>query len=77
MLSSHVEMKVAASMLSRGRTHSELVINHAPCGSQHDQARACHQAVEQFLPDGHSLTVRGTTQRGKPFSRIYHGKAVD
>ncbi|QIZ37198.1 hypothetical protein FDZ84_24445 [Saccharopolyspora sp. ASAGF58] len=75
-LSTHVESKVAAYMIQRGRQSSELVINHVPCGgSQPGQWSGCHQAVEQFLPKGHTLTVHGTTQQGKPFSHAYHGKA--
>lgn len=76
LLSSHVEMKVAASMLQRGKQHSELVINHAPCGSQpHQQYSGCDQELERFLPEGRSLTVHGTTQQGKWFSHTYHGKS--
>lgn len=74
-LSSHVELKAAARMIQRGQQHSELVINHVPCGSQPHQRPGCHQAVERFLPKGHSLTVHGTTQQGTPYSHTYKGQA--
>lgn len=74
-LASHVELKAAARMIQRGQQHSELVINHVPCGSQPHQRPGCHQAVERFLPEGHSLTVHGTTQQGKPYSHTYRGQA--
>lgn len=74
--SRHVEMKVAAMMIQRGQQQSEVVINHVPCGSQpHHRSPGCHQALERFLPKGHTLTVHGTTQQGKPYSHTYRGKA--
>ncbi|WP_139273997.1 DddA-like double-stranded DNA deaminase toxin [Saccharopolyspora flava] len=75
LLGSHVEMKVATAMIQRGRRHSELVINHVPCGSQAGQRPGCHQALEKYLPEGHTLTVHGTTQGGEPYSHTYHGRA--
>ncbi|MGP4016851.1 DddA-like double-stranded DNA deaminase toxin [Saccharopolyspora sp. 5N708] len=74
-VSSHVEMKVAAMMLQRGQRHSELVINHVPCGSQPNQPTGCDQVIERFLPAGYTLTVHGTTQTGRPFSKTYKGQA--
>ncbi|MEV5542775.1 DddA-like double-stranded DNA deaminase toxin [Saccharopolyspora shandongensis] len=49
-VSSHVEMKVAAMMMQTGKQHSELVINHVPCGSQPGKKRGCDQVLERFLP---------------------------
>ncbi|MCP2255217.1 SCP1.201-like deaminase [Prauserella aidingensis] len=74
-LASHVEMKVATMMITTGRRHSELVINHVPCGSQPRQASGCHQYLARYLPEGYSLTVRGTTQDGTPYSHTYEGTA--
>ncbi|MGW5789130.1 DddA-like double-stranded DNA deaminase toxin [Saccharopolyspora sp. NPDC003752] len=74
-VSSHVEMKVAAMMTQTGKQHSELVINHVPCGSQPTQPPGCDQVIERFLPKGFTLTVHGTTQAGRPFSKTYRGHA--
>ncbi|TDD40295.1 DddA-like double-stranded DNA deaminase toxin [Saccharopolyspora elongata] len=74
-VSSHVEMKVAAMMTQTGKQHSELVINHVPCGSQPTQPPGCDQVIERFLPKGFTLTVHGTTQAGRPFSKTYRGQA--
>ncbi|MBB5159912.1 hypothetical protein BJ970_007512 [Saccharopolyspora phatthalungensis] len=70
----HVEMKIAAMMTRTGDQHQEVVINHAPCGSEPGQTRGCHDMLERFLPRGRSMTVHGTTADGKPFSHTYHGK---
>ncbi|QIZ33485.1 DddA-like double-stranded DNA deaminase toxin [Saccharopolyspora sp. ASAGF58] len=70
----HVEMKIAAMMTRTGDQHQEVVINHAPCGSEPGQTRGCHDMLERFLPRGRSMTVYGTTADGKPFSHTYHGK---
>lgn len=75
-LKSHVELKIAAMMLARGRTHSEAAINHVPCGSQLGaNYRGCHDTLSSFLPEGATLTVHGTTQDGKPYSHTYRGDA--
>ncbi|TDD34650.1 DddA-like double-stranded DNA deaminase toxin [Saccharopolyspora elongata] len=74
-VSSHVEMKVAAMMTQTGKQHCELVINHVPCGSQPAQPPGCDQAIERFLPKGYTLTVHGTTQASRPFSKTYRGQA--
>lgn len=75
-LKSHVELKIAAMMLARGRRHSEAVINHVPCGSQRgEDYRGCHEALSAFLPEGATLTVHGTTQEGKHYSHTYRGGA--
>lgn len=70
----HVEMKVAAMQVRQGIREQEIVINHAPCGSEQGGRGGCHAMLEPFLPSGYSLTVHGTTADGKPFSRTYHGK---
>lgn len=72
-LKSHVELKVAARMIERGQTHSELVINHVPCGSQQGTTGGCHAALDKFLPEGTTLTVHGTTPQGTPYSHTYRG----
>lgn len=74
-LRAHVEMKVATMMIQEGRRHSELTINHVPCGSQPRQRNGCHQILELYLPRGCTLTVHGTTQQGEPFSHTYRGRA--
>jgi len=74
-LRSHVELKVAAMMIVQGRRHCELTINHAPCGSQPQQIRGCHQVLGPYLPRGYTLVVHGTTQQGKPYSHTYEGQA--
>lgn len=75
-LKSHVELKIAAMMRARGRTHSEAVINHVPCGSQRgEDYRGCHDTLSAFLPEGATLTVHGTTQEGTPETHTYRGSA--
>lgn len=75
-LKSHVELKIAAMMRTRGRTHSEAVINHVPCGSQRgEDYRGCHDTLSAFLPEGATLTVHGTTQEGTPETHTYRGSA--
>ncbi|WP_083822068.1 DddA-like double-stranded DNA deaminase toxin [Saccharopolyspora spinosa] len=51
------------------------MINHVPCGSQPGKKRGCDQVLERFLPKGYTLTVHGTTQDGRPFSKTYRGQA--
>jgi hypothetical protein len=75
VVKSHVEMKVATMMIHEQRQHSELVINHAPCGSQPGKPPGCDQVLEPYLPKGYTLTVHGTTQQGEPFSKTYKGRA--
>lgn len=72
---SHVEMKVATMMIQQGRRAVQLVINHAPCGSQPGQQEGCDQVLGAYLPCGYALTVLGTTQRGEPFAKTYRGRA--
>jgi hypothetical protein len=74
-LENHVEMKVAQMMIHTGSRTGEVVINHVPCGSLPRQAIGCHQVLERYLPSGHTLTVHGTTQQGRPFSWTYRGQA--
>jgi hypothetical protein len=74
-VSTHVEMKVAMMMIERKMRHAEVVINHAPCGIRPDQRAGCDQTIAPFLPAGYVLTVYGTTQEGKPFSKTYKGQA--
>ncbi|WP_184724352.1 DddA-like double-stranded DNA deaminase toxin [Saccharopolyspora phatthalungensis] len=45
------------------------------CPRLEPQPSGCDQVVERFLPNGYTLTVHGTTQDGKPFSKTYKGKA--
>lgn len=74
-LRTHVELKVAAMLMRSSQRHQEVVINHAPCGSEPEQTRGCHEMLPMFLRAGHSLTVYGTTATGKPFSYTYRGGA--
>lgn len=70
----HVEMKAAAMLARSGDQHQEIVINHAPCGSEPAATRGCHAILEPFLPAGRSLTVHGTTADGAPFTHTYRGR---
>jgi hypothetical protein len=74
-LENHVEMKVAQLMIQLGERAGEVVINHAPCGSQRPMRSGCHQVLARYLPQGYTLTVHGTTQAGLPFSHTYKGQA--
>ncbi|SFO81695.1 SCP1.201-like deaminase [Amycolatopsis arida] len=74
-LSTHVELKVATDMIMRGKTDSELVINHQPCRARSPLRPGCDDVLEQYLPPGYTLTVHGTTDEGEPFTRTYRGKA--
>ncbi|GAA4879955.1 DddA-like double-stranded DNA deaminase toxin [Saccharopolyspora cebuensis] len=76
IMHAHAEMKLAAMMIDTGIAEGMITINNAPCGSQPGQTPGCHQTLERFLPDGSTLTVRGTTEQGKPFSQTYRGKAT-
>lgn len=59
----HIEMKCVTMMvLSRG-VHAQVIINHAPCGSEPGAVRGCEQYLPDFLPLGSSLTVLGSMPR--------------
>jgi hypothetical protein len=73
-IANHVEMKVAAMMVSRQAKRGEVTINNFPCGIDPERRDACHYALEPFLPRGSSLTVYGTTRNGQPFQQTYVGK---
>ncbi|MCP2301130.1 SCP1.201-like deaminase [Actinokineospora globicatena] len=74
-LFNHVEMKTVAMMIETGAKHGQVIINHAPCGSERNKPPGCEQALPEFIPAGRSLTVLGTDAQGQPFKRTYHGKA--
>ncbi|WP_156754033.1 DddA-like double-stranded DNA deaminase toxin [Actinokineospora pegani] len=76
-LGNHVEMKVVTMMRKTGSTSGQVVINHAPCGSElSDRQRfACHRVLPEYLPGGSSLTVLGTDARGYAFRFTYRGRA--
>ncbi|HEX5405448.1 MAG TPA: DddA-like double-stranded DNA deaminase toxin [Pseudonocardiaceae bacterium] len=74
-LENHVEMKVAQLMIQLGERDGQVVINHAPCGSQRPMRSGCHQVLARYLPQGYTLTVYGTTRDGLPFSHTYEGRA--
>jgi hypothetical protein len=57
-----VEMKLAAYMVAKGITHAEVVINNVPCKVEN----GCAKLVPVLLPEGSSLTVHGTDQKGNP-----------
>ncbi|MFD9891382.1 DddA-like double-stranded DNA deaminase toxin [Amycolatopsis sp. NPDC059027] len=71
----HVEIKLAALMIDTRATEAEVVINHAPCGSEPGTGGGCHETLEEFLPEGYKLTVHGSTANGEPFSHTYRGSA--
>jgi hypothetical protein len=78
-LSSHVEMKVAATMVKHKRWKIELVINNVPCPTKGANRLGCGDALDRYLSwenartnEGkYSLTVHGTTAQGEPFSETY------
>lgn len=76
-LSNHVEMKAVLMLVRSGRQAATVTINNAPCGSEPGQRGGCHGVLEAFLPFGSSLTVLGTDAHGRPFRRVYHGKATE
>ncbi|GAA3037167.1 DddA-like double-stranded DNA deaminase toxin [Actinokineospora globicatena] len=71
----HVEMKVIAMMVSLGTRHGQVIINHAPCGSEQGDPPGCHTSIPRCLPTGRTLTVLGIDRNGNPFKHTYHGKA--
>ncbi|PKW15324.1 DddA-like double-stranded DNA deaminase toxin [Saccharopolyspora spinosa] len=48
----HVEMKVAAMMTRTGDQHQEVVINHAPCGSEPGQTRGAMTCLNRSCHGG-------------------------
>lgn len=76
LLHFHVEMKVAALIADTGQTHAEVALNYTPCGYERQRRlpKTCHRLLERFLPEGHSLTIYGTTQDNEPFRHTYTGK---
>ncbi|RBM15243.1 hypothetical protein DI005_28385 [Prauserella sp. PE36] len=74
-LGNHVELKAAAKMLLEGRKHSEVTINNEPCRARGRMLLGCQEVLPRYLPEGHTLTVHGTTQRGEPFTETYEGTA--
>ncbi|GAA3031691.1 SCP1.201-like deaminase [Actinokineospora globicatena] len=76
-LNNHVEVKVVVMQIEMRRTQGQVVINHAPCGSETGSyLPGCHRALPRILPEGYTLTVLGTDVDGNPFKHIYHGKAT-
>lgn len=69
----HVEMQVAAWMVSTRQTDIELVINREPCGELF--WLGCHQALPMFLPEGYRLSVSGTRGGNQYYSYSYEGRA--
>ncbi|MBM7770876.1 uncharacterized protein (DUF2164 family) [Actinokineospora baliensis] len=74
-LAHHVEMKVIVMMVASGSRHGQVIINHAPCGSEVGDLPGCHTSIPRCLPEGRTLTVLGTDRNGDPFKHTYHGKA--
>ncbi|SDD25221.1 DddA-like double-stranded DNA deaminase toxin [Actinokineospora iranica] len=76
-LASHVEIKVATMMIHTGRRHVEISINHAPCADKKRRYGlpypGCDTTLPRYLPAGATLTVHGTTEDGKPYTRTYTG----
>ncbi|PXY16670.1 hypothetical protein BAY59_38255 [Prauserella coralliicola] len=74
-LGNHVELKVAAKMLLEGSTHSEVTINNEPCRARSRMLLGGQEVLPRYLPEGHTLTVHGTSQRCEPFTETYEGTA--
>ncbi|WP_169514666.1 DddA-like double-stranded DNA deaminase toxin [Actinokineospora enzanensis] len=74
-IANHVEMKVATMLAQSAVRHAQIILNHAPCGSEPGDPPGCHDYLEDFVPRGCTITVFGTTQDGAPFRRTYTGKA--
>lgn len=72
-LAYHVEIRAASMLRRSGVQDAEVAINHVPCGYQ-AKAQGCHQVLEEFMPEGQTLTVSGTDRHGQPFRHTYHGK---
>ncbi|GLZ41568.1 DddA-like double-stranded DNA deaminase toxin [Actinokineospora sp. NBRC 105648] len=75
-VSNHVEMKAAVILVEGRGTHAQVILNHAPCGSEKYDPAGCDDYLPDFIPIGRSMTVLGTDARGNPFRRTYEGKAV-
>lgn len=69
----HVEMQVAAWMISSRLGEVELVLNREPCGERF--GLGCHQLLPIFLPIGHRLWISGTRGGSRYYSCSYEGKA--
>jgi len=54
-ITTHVEVKVAAEMVTNGQRHAELVVNNRPCVGP----LGCDSLLPVLLPEGYSVTVYG------------------
>ncbi|MGQ0841533.1 DddA-like double-stranded DNA deaminase toxin [Actinokineospora sp.] len=63
-------------MTGTGARSAQVIINHAPCGSEPGAIDGCDAVLPSFIPCGSQLTVLGTDAQGDPFHRTYKGKAV-
>ncbi|WP_019818972.1 DddA-like double-stranded DNA deaminase toxin [Saccharomonospora saliphila] len=75
----HVEIQAATWMVDSGSSEAEIIVNRTPCGYRKDlepQRKAgCHQFLQGFLPQGHTLHVYGTDDHGRRyFIASYEGK---
>lgn len=68
----HVEMQVAAWMVSSEVIQAELVLNREPYGERF--GRGCHQALPFFLPITYRLSVSGTRGGNRYYSYSYEGE---
>ncbi|WP_410640458.1 DddA-like double-stranded DNA deaminase toxin [Amycolatopsis sp. lyj-346] len=55
VITTHVEVKVAAEMIQSGQRHTELVLNNRPCVGP----LGCDSLLPVLLPKGYSVTVYG------------------
>ncbi|GAA3864975.1 hypothetical protein GCM10022243_34020 [Saccharothrix violaceirubra] len=63
-VTTHVEMKVAARMRTKGIRHATLIANNTPC----DNIWGCENLVGIVLPAGSSLTVFGPNGYERTFT---------
>ncbi|RBM14809.1 hypothetical protein DI005_29495 [Prauserella sp. PE36] len=75
----HVEFETAVWMIESGHREAEVIVNRTPCGYRRDlepyRHAGCHQFLQGFLPQGHTLHVYGTDDHGtKTFIASYEGQ---
>ncbi|MCE7000028.1 hypothetical protein LZG04_35215 [Saccharothrix sp. S26] len=66
-----VEIKLATRMVEEGIQHATVVINNVPCVGRF----GCDTLVPILLPEGATLTVHGTNEKGERFRKRYTGGA--
>jgi hypothetical protein len=54
-VTTHVEVKVAATMIKAGQRHVALLVNNPPCIGVY----GCDSVLPVLLPEGYTMTVYG------------------